>query len=208
MMSASSIEGPLDSSCVCSTRVASVEKSENVGSNDSTSAEPPVSAASSGAGAHHREARRVRPPDVDEHGVAERRPLADELVALEDEIGQVPVQPRVQARGQPGRDVCGENRRGEEDRIRAARLHERRERVHPRLRKRRLERAVLADVDLGRAERAGPRGGLRGAGTEDDPGRLAERGRLGENAEAALLELAVVVLEEDEELHSSRFSTT
>ena len=46
-MSASSIDGPLDSSCVCSTRVASVEKSENVGSNCSTSAEPPDSAASS-----------------------------------------------------------------------------------------------------------------------------------------------------------------
>src|SRR5918992_2886640 len=40
MMSASSIDGPLDSSCVCSTSVASVEKSENSTSNSSTSALP------------------------------------------------------------------------------------------------------------------------------------------------------------------------
>src|SRR6185436_3619883 len=47
MMSASSIDGPLDSSWVCSTSVASVEKSENEVSNVSTSAVPPDSTGSS-----------------------------------------------------------------------------------------------------------------------------------------------------------------
>ena len=82
MMSASSIDGPLDSSCVCSTSVASVEKSENEVSNASTSAVPPDSTGSNAPDADEPEPRRARPADVDEDGVAERRPLADELAVL------------------------------------------------------------------------------------------------------------------------------
>ncbi len=45
-MSASSIDGPSDSSCACSTIVAAVEKSWISACRSSTSAVPPVSAGS------------------------------------------------------------------------------------------------------------------------------------------------------------------
>ena len=81
-----------------------------------------------------------------------------------------------------------------------------RERVDARLRERRLERGVVGDVDLGGAVPAcllRKRGDAR---AEDRGVRLAELRRLAEHAEAALLQLALVVLEEDQRAHSSRFS--
>ena len=80
--------------------------------------------------------------------------------------------------------------------------------VDPRLRERVRERCVLVHVDPGRAVRPGLRGERGRIWAEDDAGRLAERRRLREDAEPALLELAVGVLEVDEEIQSSRLSST
>src|SRR5207248_4452350 len=81
-----------------------------------------------------------------------------------------------------------------------------RERVDARLRERRLECGVVDDVDLGGAVAAGLLREPRHAGAEDRRLRLAELHRLAEHAEAALLELALVVLEKDDRAQRSRFS--
>ena len=180
-----------------------MEKSEVSKSKLSTVASPPDSTGSSAPERTSASRGAVRPADVHEHGVAERRPLADELAVAKLEIGEIPVQPRVEARREPGRDVRGEHGRAEEHGVRALALDERRERVHARLRERGRERRVLAREDLRGAERTGLRGDGGRVLPEHDAGRLAERRRLPEHAEPALLELAVVVLEEDEEVHAA-----
>ena len=55
-----------------------------------------------------------RPGDVGDDGVAERGPHADELAAVEAEVGEIPVEPGAEPRREPGGDVRREHRRGEE----------------------------------------------------------------------------------------------
>ena len=100
----------------------------------------------------------------------------------------------------PGRDVGGEDRLGEEHGLDSLLPDELRDRVDARLRERRLELRVVGDVD----RRGAVRGRLVGETVEaraDDHARdvaRAQRRCLRENRERALLELAAVVLEEDE----------
>ena len=117
------------------------------------------------------------------------------------------IAPGVQARREPGRDIRRENGRGEEDRIHAGLLDGGGKGVHARLRERRCEGLVFARIGFGGAEGTGAPSQLPSTRAEDDAGRLPERCRLRENAERTLLELAVMVLEEDED-HTSRLSTT
>ncbi len=154
MMSASSIDGPLDASTVCPISAASVEKSENDVSNDSTSAVPPDSTGSKEPARTRPSFGPLVPADVDDDRVAERRPLADELAVRDGQVGEVPVQAGVEACGETRRDVRGEHGRAEEHCVGARLLDERRERVHPRLRKRRGQLGRFARVDLRGAERA------------------------------------------------------
>ncbi len=142
------------------------------------------------------------------HGVAERRPLADELAVRDRQIGEIPVQPRVEARRETGRDVGGENRGAEEHRVGAGLLDERRERVDSRLRERRRELRRLARVNLGRTERTRAGRDCGRALAEHDAHGVTERRGLREHPEPALLERAAVVLEEHEERHRSFLSTT
>ena len=142
MMSASSIDGPLDASCVCSTSVASVEKSENVrlerldlGRRRPTRpdrARPTARCPSLGPPFQPTSTITVSPS-------AGRLPTSSPSATRQ--IGEIPVQPRVEARGETGRDVGGENRGAEQDGVGARLLDEGRERVDPRLRERRRELA-------------------------------------------------------------------
>ncbi len=159
------------------------------------------------AGAYEREARRALPAHVDEHGVAERRAPADELAVLERKVGQVPVEPGVEPRGQRTGDVTREHGCAEENCLGSGLLHGCGHGVHARLRQRRGERVVFADVHGRSAERARLRRRVARAGSEHDADCLAERGGLRQDSETALLELAVVVLEKDETLHSNLFSS-
>ena len=85
--------------------------------------------------------------------------------------------------------------------------------VDARLRQGRCERGVVDDVDGRGAERARLRGDVAHAATEHDPCDIAEGSGLGEHAEAALRQVAVVGLEVDERaghqtsLFSARYST-
>src|SRR5262249_5309203 len=133
---------------------------------------------------------------------------ADELVALELEVDEVPVQPCIEPSRESRGDVGREDRRSEEDGVRLCRRDERFEHVHPRLRERRRELDVLGRVHARRAVAACSARELLRALAEDDADGPAERSRLPEDAEGALLELAARVLEEDERLHRSRLSTT
>src|SRR6266516_664107 len=161
--------------------------------------------------AHERDSRSTRPPHVDENRVAERGPLAHELVTLQDEICEVPVKTRFEARRETCGDIRCEHGRAEGNCVRARLPDERRERVDPGLRKRGCERFVLRHVHGRRSVSACAACDLASLRAENDSRRLAERGRLREHAQAALLELSVVVLEEDEKfqisLLSSRYST-
>src|SRR5262249_23706696 len=85
--------------------------------------------------------------------------------------------------------------------------------VHSRVWERLLERRILGDIDLARAVAAGLLGEGFDARARDQRRDLAtELDGLAENAEGVLLQLAVVVLEEDERAHSAfrsrRNSTT
>ena len=88
------------------------------------------------AGTDERDARFGRPAHVRIDRVAERGTLPDEPAVLAREIDEVPVEARVEARGEPSRHVGGEHRAGEEDGVEALLLDERRESVDPRLRER------------------------------------------------------------------------
>ena len=151
MMSASSIDGPLDSSCVCSTSVASVEKSENVvlerldlgrpARLDRVERARADERRSSGAPFQPTSTSTVSPS-------AGRLPTSSPSAS--DEVGQIPVEAGVEPRREAGGDVGGEDGGREENRVGTGLLDERRERVDARLRKRRRERLVLAGVDLRR----------------------------------------------------------
>ena len=157
------------------------------------------------AGAEEREPRRARPADVGVDGVLQRRALADELAVLELDVDEIPVEPGVEARREPGGDVGREDGVGEEDGVVAAVLDDLREHVDARLRQRLLDLAVLADPDLRGAELPGL-GRERLRALAGDHGRdvaVAERRRLREHAERALLQLVAVVLEEDERRHQT-----
>ena len=129
--------------------------------------------------------------------------------SVDRQVGEIPVQPRVEARREPGR------------------------RRRPRAPRRRTGRRPapvcstsvasastrgcgsgaassrrLARVDLRGAEGTRAGGHRRRALAEHDADGVAERRRLREHAEPALLERAAVVLEEHEELHRSFLSTT
>jgi hypothetical protein len=67
---------------------------------------------------------------------------------------------------------------------------------------------VVGDVDLRGAVRSRTGRDLLRARPDDDSDRVAERGRLREDAEPALLERVAVMLEEDEEVQRSRLSFT
>ena len=149
---------PLGSSCACSTIVAAVEKSWS----------------STGALLDARPRRRSRPGRTRPERKSamprrrsssrrrrapcpERRPLADELPVLAaTRSTRSQFRPGVEPRREAGGDVRGEHRRWRRARCRSRSLaHELREHVDARLRQRRLERRVVGDVDLLRAERAG-----------------------------------------------------
>src|SRR5262249_36420903 len=147
--------------------------------------------------------------------VAERGPFADELVAVQREVSQVPVQAGVEARREPGRDVRGEHRRGEEHGVRARALDERRKRVDAWLRKRRgplrrlpHRRPPRAPLRPRSAVRPGAAPGRPPPAAEPHAPRPPERRGLREAPEPAVLERTTVVLEEDERLHMSFLSTT
>ena len=150
--------------------------------------------------------RGALPADVDHDRVAERGTLPDEAAVLLDEVDEVPVQPGVQPRREAGGDVGREHGRGEQHGVVAALFDHFREDVDARLRERRLEDRVVGDPDLRGA--GGLRGEIAHARAGDHPGRLTERGRLGQDAERAFLELAVVVLEEDQRRHQTSFFST
>ncbi len=77
-----------------------------------------------------------------------------------------------------------------------------RDRVDARLRQRRLELRVVGDVDRCGAVRGRLLGEAVDAGADDHAGDVAaQRGRLREDGERPLLELAAVMLEEDERAH-------
>ena len=76
--------------------------------------------------------------------------------------------------------------------------------VHTGLWQRRLERRVVRDVDLGRTEAARLRRQALDAGAGDQCRDVAaELSGLGQHAERVLLQLAFVVLEEDERAHNA-----
>src|SRR5262249_56879401 len=94
--------------------------------------------------------------------------------------------------------------RAEEAGVETLLLDEPGEDVGARLRQRRLERQIVGGVDVRRPETAG-RGSEVGDARSDDRARdlAAERRGLREHAERVLDEVAAVVLEEDEGLHTS-----
>src|SRR5581483_2075517 len=152
-----------------------------------------------------RQPRRLLPADLHVDAVAEGRPSADEAAVALGDVDEVPVEPGVEPRGQPGRHVGGEHGGREEHVVEGLGANEPGEHVHPRLRQRRLQARIIRDEDASGA------GGLRGRaldrGAADDARDLAaELRRLREHAERALRQLVAVVLEEDERLHSSRRS--
>src|SRR5262249_25019301 len=156
------------------------------------------------AGTEERKPRRRTPAHVDEHRVLQGGPLAH-VVARE--VDEVPVEPGVEARGGTGGDVGGQHAVGEEHGGAALLLHEPREPVQARLRRRRLERVVLEHINGACSVLAGfVRQRADFAAHEHGGDVVAECGRLAEHAERALLQLVAVVLEEDEDAHTKRFS--
>src|SRR5579862_2143115 len=151
------------------------------------------------AGAEQREPRRARPADVDEDGVLQRRPLADEIGGHVDEI---PVETGVESRGKARGDIGGEHGVGKEHGV-VVRC-ELGDDVDARLRQRRLERGVVGDVHRLRAVLAEI--DRRHAAADEHGVGVAERRRLRQHAERALLRCAVVMLDEDENAHTRRFS--
>ena len=124
--------------------------------------------------------------------------------ALDPEVGDVPVQPCLEPRGEPGGDVGREHRCGEEHVLGAGGGDDGLERVDARLRQRSGERGVVDDVDGRGAECAGGGRDVRDAVPDDDAGDvIAQRQSACEHAERALLDRAVVMLEEDEGRHRS-----
>ena len=121
-------------------------------------------------------------------------------------VGELPVEPGVEPRGETRGDVAAEDRLGEEDVVEAALLDDLRDHVHARLRQRRVEARVVGHVDRLRPVRARPGREALDAAADDHAGDVAaQRGRLRQHAERRLEQLALVVLEEDERLHRAAF---
>ena len=159
------------------------------------------------ARANQREARLRRPAHVDVDGVLQRRPRAHEPAVAVGEVDEVPVQAGVEPGREPRGHVRGEHGGGEEHRVEALVRDEPRESVDAWLRQRRPEARVVAHVHDRRAVLACLEGHVTNVRAQDGAGDLSsERGRLREHAEGALLQLSLVVLEEDQRLHSRRFS--
>ena len=134
MMSASSIDGPVASSCACSSISAASEKSWSSGCTFSTVAWPPDSAASS-APARKSAMRGVDVQPTSQITLSARTgwvptsPWSSARTSVE-----LPVDARIEARGEAGGDVGAEDRLGEEDVVEAARLDDLCEHVDARLR--------------------------------------------------------------------------
>ena len=121
-----------------------------------------------------------------------------------DEVGEIPVETCVEPRGQTRSDVGREHARREEDGVVTAVAQQALESVDPRLRERGRQQHVVGDVHPGGAVLARLGGKILDAVAEQHSLDLApERSRLAEHAERVLLQLALVVLQEDERLHGA-----
>ena len=89
-------------------------------------------------GSNERESRLALPAGIDDDGVLQRGTLADELPVLQLEIDEVPVEARIEARGERCGDVGGEHRRAEDDRVEVVVGDHLGEHIDARLRQRRL----------------------------------------------------------------------
>src|SRR5918995_59726 len=151
------------------------------------------------AGPEQADARRRLPADVDDDRVAESRLLADELAPVTRDVGQLPVEPCVQTRRQGGGDVGRQDRLAEEDRVDLLVGDELGDRVDARLRQRRFQPRIVRDVARGRTVLPRLLGQPVEAGADDHARDVAVEARsLREDRQRALLQLAVVMLEEDE----------
>jgi hypothetical protein len=158
------------------------------------------------ARADQREARLARPADVEDDGILKRGPLADECGVLQLEIGEVPVQARVEARRKGRGDVGGEDRGAEQHGVETLGLDELRENVHPRLRQGRFERGVVGDEDSRRAVGADLLGKAFDSRAAENRGHVvSELGGLRDDAERPLDRLALVILDVDEGGHQTSF---
>src|SRR4029077_12422953 len=149
-----------------------------------------------------------RPADVHVNGVLQRGTLAHELVVLLHEVDEVPVDAGIEPGSEAGRDIRGEHRVAEEDRVDSLVSNELCDHVDARLRQRRLELRVVCDVDLRRADRPGGLADRAHTRSDHDSGDVAgaESRGLREHTERALQKLVAVVLEKDKRVHTSRFS--
>jgi len=173
---------------------------------------PPALDRLEGAGADQRQPRLALPADVDVDRVVKGGSLADELPVLLRQLDEVPVQARVEPRRKPGGNVGRQHRGAEENRVEAMSADQVCGHVHARLGQRRGKRRVVGEVDLRSAEPGRLRRQALDTRARDQRRDIvAELSRLAEHAQRVLLQLALVVLEEDERAHkafrSSRNST-
>ena len=122
MMSASSIDGPLDCSCslVDDLRAERVRPRSSAVTSTISGSPPSPRRGVERAGAEEREPRRRLPADVDENRVLQRGTLADERAVARLEVDEIPVEPGVEPRCEPGGDVGREHRVREQHRVVAA----------------------------------------------------------------------------------------
>ena len=153
------------------------------------------------AGTDQREPGLALPADLDVDRVAEGRPRPDERAVPLLEVDEVPVQAGVEPGGEAGRDI---GRRARTRRRAPCRS--------------RLPSTTCSSTSTRGCGRGASRAGssatqtlpapwalpasARDPGARDHAVGVAERRRLGQHAERALLDLAVVVLEEDEGRHA------
>src|SRR5439155_3625546 len=128
--------------------------------------------------------------------------LGYERVALLDQIDEVPVQAGIQPSRKGGGDVRREHRLREQDRVEALVANELRKHVDPRRGQRRRQTLVVRDVH----DTPDPLGSAAHAVPHDDASGIAERARFREHTQRRLGHGTFVMLEEDEQLHSTRFS--
>jgi len=105
------------------------------------------------AGTKERDARLRRPADVHVDRVLQCGTLPHELAVLLPEVDEIPVEAGIESSRQRGRNIGGEHRVAEEDRVDSLVPDELRDHVDSRLRQRCLELRVVCDVDLYRPER-------------------------------------------------------
>jgi len=160
------------------------------------------------AGADQAKAGFRGPADIHQHGVAQRRTLADECAAFDAKVGEVPVEAGVEPSRQRTGNVAGQHRGTEEHVAKAVAVHQTRDDIHARLGQGSLKARVIGDEDP-RGTVAGRLGGeASDTGADDDRGgiRVQRRG-LTEDAQGRLLDTRTVVFEEDECAHTSFLST-